>query len=128
MDVKEHVDTIFSISMRVISRALGKKRKRHIPSVVAPFWLIQLAHNAAIEATLKDLLLQMHVASIASSDSVLSVSLSTSQVEVRSTIGWQIIVHAVGTSVLSSSSASTGPIMIVEKATRLAIEKRILIT
>lgn len=88
--------------------------------MVAPFWLIQLAHSAAIEATLKDLLLQIHVASIASSDSVLSVSLSTSQVEVRSTMGLQIVVHAVGTSLLSSSSASTGPIMIVEKITRLA--------
>jgi len=93
----------------------GKRGKRRIPSVVAPFCLIQLAHNAAIAATLKDLLLRIYIASIASFDSVLSVSLSTSQVKVRSTIGWQIVMHAVGTSLLSSSSASTGPIMIVEK-------------
>jgi hypothetical protein len=98
----------------------------YIPSLVVPFWLIQLAHKAAMEATSKEVLLQIHVASIASSDSVLSVSLSTSQVEVRSTIGLQIVVHAEGTSLLSSSSAIIGPSITLKKTTRLAREICIL--
>src|SRR3954471_14674111 len=79
-----------------------------------------------MEATLKDLLLQIHDASIESSDSVLSVSLSISQAEVRSTIGLQMVVHAVGTSLLSSSSARTRPMIIAEANTRLVMERCIL--
>lgn len=113
-------------------KAKPNQRKGFSPSDVFPFCEIQLAQRPITPATSKLLFVQMQLASMASSESSvwrrrsllrlsLSVSLgSMSQVLVRSTIGWQMVVHAEGTSSARSSSARAAGMTVARAARRVA--------
>lgn len=93
---------------------------------------MQLSHKAITEATSKLLFVQMQFASIASSALLLATSRkspllsfvlfslgSMSHALLRSTMGWQMVLHVEGTSSASSSSAMEKGMMAARPARRV---------